>query len=165
VWHLTAAAAAVAVAGPDMSAPGMLAAINNARLKALPASPTAPAAAEWRLQETAVPLAVTAVRAAALTGDREAVVASLQQQLMPMKPTPINAPQVGCGTLTSSEVQLKVHCSALQVACSCICLSYRVPQMGCWLVSACAGCCAPEGCQQISSCLQDMLGRHYETDT
>jgi hypothetical protein len=84
-----------------MSAPGMLTAINSARLKALPASPTSPGAAEWQLQEAAVPLAVTAVRAAALTGDRVAVVASLQQQLTPMRPTPINAPQVSTRTFAS----------------------------------------------------------------
>jgi hypothetical protein len=90
--HLTAAAAAT---GPDMSAPGMLAAINNARRTALPRTSTSPGAADWELQEAAVPLAVTAVHAAALSGDREAVVASLQQQLAPMKPTPLSAAQVG----------------------------------------------------------------------
>uniref|UniRef100_A0A383VFU6 Thioredoxin domain-containing protein n=1 Tax=Tetradesmus obliquus TaxID=3088 RepID=A0A383VFU6_TETOB len=81
--------------GPDMSAPGMLAAINKARRTALPATAASPGAADWQLQEAAVPLAVTAVRAAALSGDREAVVASLQQQLAPMKPTPLSAPQAG----------------------------------------------------------------------
>jgi hypothetical protein len=90
----------------------MLTAINSARLKALPASPTSPGAAEWQLQEAAVPLAVTAVRAAALTGDREAVVASLQQQLTPMKPTPINVPQVGISTSASCAGVLDVRCSA-----------------------------------------------------
>jgi hypothetical protein len=113
-----------------MSAPGMLTAINNARLKALPASPTSPGAAEWRLQEAAVPLAVTAVRAAALTGDREAVVASLQQQLTPMKPTPINAPQVGNSTSASCAVQVP---SNVMVALCC------VQSMGRWLLSSCAG--------------------------
>jgi hypothetical protein len=102
------AAAAAAAAGPDMSAPGMLAAINNARRTALPATATSPGAADWELQEAAVPLAVTAVRAAALSGDREAVVASLQQQLAPMKPTPLTAAQVGS---TSRRRKLQECCT------------------------------------------------------
>lgn len=82
-------------AGPDMSAPGMLAAINSARRKAWPASTTSPGAPEWQLQEPAIPIAVTAVRAAAQTGDREAVRAALQQQLPALQPTPLAVAQVG----------------------------------------------------------------------
>lgn len=82
------------IAGPDMSAAGMLTAINNARLKVLPPSPSSPGAAEWRLMEAGTPLAVTAIRAAAATGDREALLSTLQQQMTPIQPTPIEV-QVG----------------------------------------------------------------------
>jgi hypothetical protein len=86
-------------AGPDMSAAGMLAAINKARKAALPGTATSPGAAEWQLIEAATPLSVTALRAAAASGDREAVVAALQQQMQPIQPTPLAPQQVrraGC---------------------------------------------------------------------
>lgn len=83
-------------AGPDMSAAGMLAAINKARKKALPGTPSSPGAVEWQLIEAATPLSVTALRAAAASGDREAVVAALQQQMQPIQPTPLALQQVGC---------------------------------------------------------------------
>lgn len=83
-------------AGPDMSAAGMLAAINKARKKALPSTLSSPGAVEWQLIEAATPLSVTALRAAAASGDREAVVAALQQQMQPIQPTPLALQQVGC---------------------------------------------------------------------
>lgn len=85
--------------GPDMSALGMLEAINKARRKALPATASSPGAAEWRLIEAATPLPVTAFRAAAATGDTEAVVVALQQQMQPIQPSPLAMQQVsvlGC---------------------------------------------------------------------
>lgn len=72
-----------------MSAEGMLTAINNARRKALPAIAQSPGASEWELLDPTTPLALTALRAAAATGDREAVLATLQQQMAPIKPTPL----------------------------------------------------------------------------
>lgn len=81
-------------AGPDMSAAGMLTAINSARLKALPPSLSTAGAAEWQLLEPSTPLVVTALRAAAATGDREAVLSTLQQQMKPIQPTPVEV-QVG----------------------------------------------------------------------
>jgi hypothetical protein len=84
-----------ALPGPDMSAAGMLAAVNKARKTALPATATSPGAAEWQLIEAATPLAVTALRAAAASGDRDAVVAALQQQMQPIQPTPLAVQQVG----------------------------------------------------------------------
>lgn len=80
-----------------MSAVGMLAAINKARQKALPATADGPGAADWQMIEAATPLAVTALRAAAATGDRDAVVAALQQQMQPIQPTPLTVQQVGLG--------------------------------------------------------------------
>lgn len=77
-----------------MSAVGMLAAINKARKTALPGTATSPGAAEWRLIEAATPLSVTALRAAAASGDRETVVAALQQQMQPIQPTPLAFQQV-----------------------------------------------------------------------
>jgi hypothetical protein len=88
------------LAGPDMSALGMLAAMNKARRTALPPTADSPGAAEWRLIEAATPLTVTALRAAAATGDTGTVVAALQQQMQPIQPTPLMAQQVCCGART-----------------------------------------------------------------
>lgn len=77
-----------------MSAAGMLTAINNARQKALPPTATSPGAAEWQLIEAGTPLAVTAVRAAAASGNTEALLTTLQQQMAPIQPTPLEV-QVG----------------------------------------------------------------------
>lgn len=92
---LVSAVSCVALAGPGMSAAGMLAAVNKARKTALPATADSPGAAEWQLIEAATPLAVTALRAAAASGDRDAVVAALQQQMQPIQPTPLAVQQVG----------------------------------------------------------------------
>jgi hypothetical protein len=99
-----------------MSAQGMLAAINNARSKAMPATTDRPGAAQWQLLEAATPLAVTSFRAAAASGSTDAMVASLQQQMQPIEPTP----------LTLTQASVRGSC------CWCCCLRGGVQD---WLLT------------------------------
>eukprot|EP00775_Hariotina_reticulata_P012097 gene12097-12236_t len=80
--------------GPDMSAHGMLAAINKARQAAWPPSSSSPGARDWQLFETTTPLTISALRAAAAQGGTDAVVATLQERMEPLTPSPLAAPQV-----------------------------------------------------------------------
>eukprot|EP00879_Flechtneria_rotunda_P032541 GHRR01035764.1.p1 GENE.GHRR01035764.1~~GHRR01035764.1.p1 ORF type:complete len:252 (+),score=79.10 GHRR01035764.1:360-1115(+) len=84
--------------GPDMSAPGMLAAINKARRAALPPGHNSTGAADWQLLDATIPLGITALRAAAASGGPEALTAAVQEQMVPLQPTPL--PVVAQGTTT-----------------------------------------------------------------
>lgn len=72
----------------------MLAAINKARQAAWPPTSSNPGARDWQLLETTTPLTVSALRAAAAQGGTEAVVATLQERMEPLTPSPLAAPQV-----------------------------------------------------------------------
>jgi hypothetical protein len=79
-----------------MSACGMLAAINKARQAAWPG------AREWQMLETTTPLAVSALRAAAAQGGTEAVVATLQERMEPLTPSPLEVPSVSVDIITTA---------------------------------------------------------------
>lgn len=128
-------------AGPDMSAVGMLAAINKARRTALPPTATSPGAAEWQLVEAATPLAVSALRAAAASGDTEAVVAALQQQMQPIQPTPLVTQQVGTVGVPRAQPYHGPVCSVLCSECSDS-ADMLVLSSGCLCVLCCCCRCA-----------------------
>lgn len=102
-----------------MSAEGMLAAVNRARLAAWPATATQPGAREWRLLEHATPLAVTARRAAAASGGTDALLTTLHQQMAPLEPTPLDATQVRVVRVASGRRPHTMAGAFAAAACVC----------------------------------------------